>query len=293
MRPAPAPAAYMRADFALEAASLCIVPALLFFLPARAPFADAWTSFLLLGPLPCAVFYAVCAAFFAADACAPRAWAAARKTQGAAGLVRAGAYARALTASARSWALVGLPFAFLVASRLAPARGCPRAAAPWAPRELAAHLFPFVLIVDAVFWATHRALHARGAFARVHARHHEFSAPFALAAVHAHPLEHLLSNVLSVSAGPLLLASHPVTAALWACLAVAATAGAHSGFRLPCARAEHDWHHEAFSQNYGTGLFLVDRLCGTYGTRAARARARHSGAVKTSAVGVKTVLTNT
>lgn len=248
----------------LEVLSLLLVPAALLLLPQPlddGSFDEAVLGFRLIGVLPCAVFYASCAAYALADVFAPPSWARTRKFQGAA--VDLAAYPRVLLASLGSWFLVGLPAAWLVSRVLCPLRGCPSPLSPWDSQQLLSHVPACVLIVDAVFYATHRLLHSRALYAAVHARHHTFSAPFALAAVYAHPLEHLLSNVVSVSAGPLLLGSHPYTAAVWACLAVLSTTASHSGWATLWSNDKHDWHHAEPREHFGTGGMLVDRMVGT------------------------------
>jgi len=52
------------------------------------------------------------------------------------------------------------------------------------------------------YWA-HRALHQGALYQRIHKLHHEFSAPFGLAAEYAHPLEILILGMGTVG-GPLL-----------------------------------------------------------------------------------------
>jgi methylsterol monooxygenase len=37
---------------------------------------------------------------------------------------------------------------------------------------------------------------------RIHKQHHDFKQPFGIASVYAHPIEHVLSNLLPVLAGP-------------------------------------------------------------------------------------------
>lgn len=267
MSPSPPGSGWSASAIALEVASLALVPLALLASspPAGADaYADAVLSFTYIGLAPMALFYLLAAGYGVADACASRSCAARYKFQGPAGVVMdASAYPRAALVSLKSWLLVGLPAAWLVARVLAPARGCPSPRAPWSLWEFAAHLPVFVVVVDAVFFASHRALHSRALYARVHALHHSFPAPFALAAVYAHPLEHLLSNVACITAGPLLCGSHPATAAAWACLATFSTAASHSGWALPWSDDRHDWHHTVPSEHFGTALMLIDRALGT------------------------------
>ena len=271
---------------ALMAASLLLVPAAQAWLaPAGTPLLPlppftltrgvppaVWRSFALLGLAPLAAFCLCAAAWALVDAAvaagaAPPALARAKLQPWQ---PSARAYGRAAAVAARSWLCVGLPWAWLLASAVGPRLGlAASAAAAWpGPAELLWHAPAFLLLVELGFYASHRALHAlRAGYALVHRQHHEFSAPFALAAVYAHPLEHLLSNVLPISLGPLLMRSHPMTAAIWACIAVFATCGAHSGYYIPgLTRAPfHDWHHEVYVENFGVlgAVFGLDRWLGT------------------------------
>lgn len=270
----------------LHALSLLAVPLLQWLLlPPGSPLLPSpahgasWRAFLLLGVIPF-LWFGVCAGAWAlADALVVSGASPALAACKLQPLFRPSPrdYLIALSVALQSWVLVGLPFAWLLVSALGPRLGVPASAvdAPWSPWEFARHLPAFLIAVELGFYTSHRALHSsRAAYALVHRQHHEFSAPFALAAVYAHPLEHLLSNVLPISAGPLLMRSHPFTGCLWACLAIFSTCGAHSGYNIPgLTRAPfHDWHHEAYTENFGVlGAFLgLDALLGT----SARFRAR-------------------
>jgi sterol desaturase/sphingolipid hydroxylase (fatty acid hydroxylase superfamily) len=260
----------------LQAVSLSLVPAAqLALAPAGTPVLPrmthpAWQSFLLLGLVPLAFFVLCASAWAAVDAAVARGWAprlAACKLQGD-WQPRAADYALALRSAAVSWLCVGLPFAWLLCSAVAPRLGLPLAGdAQWSPWQLAAHLPGFLLCVEVGFYASHRLLHTRALYKAVHAKHHEFSAPFALAAVHAHPLEHLVSNVAPISLGPLLLRSHPATAAAWACIAIFSTCGAHCGYSIPWLTRSpfHDHHHAVFTENFGVlgAVIGLDRWLGT------------------------------
>ena len=45
----------------------------------------------------------------------------------------------------------------------------------------------------------------------IHKFHHEWTAPVGVASIYAHPLEHLLSNLLPVFIGPFIMKSHLAT----------------------------------------------------------------------------------
>lgn len=140
----------------------------------------------------------------------------------------------------------------------------------------------FLLVEEVGFYYGHRLAHHPSLYSWVHKPHHTYTAPVAYAAVYAHPLEHIVVNVAPVIAGPVLLASHPATAAAWICLALIYTTNSHCGyFLVPYVSPEgHDWHHEVFNENYGV-LGILDSLHGT-DTRYKEAMRRRDKAAATS-----------
>ena len=120
-----------------------------------------------------------------------------------------------------------------------------------------------LVLREALFYYSHRLLHIPFLYRRIHKKHHKFTAPIALAAQFAHPLEQIFANALPISLPPQLLHSHILT--FWAYLAweLFNTATVHSGYDFFHNKAKmHDLHHEKFNLNFGS-IGLFDWLHGT------------------------------
>lgn len=134
---------------------------------------------------------------------------------------------------------------------------------PTLPGFLASLVF-FLAVEEVGFYYTHLLAHHKVLYPYIHKIHHQYTAPVAYCAVYAHPLEHIVVNVAPVVAGPVLLGSHPVTAAAWIVMALVYTTNSHCGwFLLPYGSPEgHDWHHSHFNEVYGV-VGVLDWLHGT------------------------------
>uniref|UniRef100_A0A8C6T227 Fatty acid hydroxylase domain containing 2 n=1 Tax=Neogobius melanostomus TaxID=47308 RepID=A0A8C6T227_9GOBI len=130
----------------------------------------------------------------------------------------------------------------------------------WALIELGA----FALLEELFFYYSHRLFHQPSLYKTYHKQHHEWTAPIGIVCIYAHPLEHMLSNMLPVALGPVLLGSHLSTTCLWYCLALVSTTVSHCGYHLPFLPSPefHDFHHLRFNQCFGV-LGILDRLHGT------------------------------
>ncbi|KAG8720329.1 hypothetical protein FRC08_000557 [Ceratobasidium sp. 394] len=129
--------------------------------------------------------------------------------------------------------------------------------------EVARDIFACVLMREVAFYYSHRILHSRLFYARIHKLHHQFTAPFALAAQYAHPIEHLVANVIPISLPPRIMHSHIIVFWLFLAIELMETAIVHSGFDfLHRAAKSHDLHHQKFAGNFGT-IGLLDWMHGT------------------------------
>ncbi|XP_059126593.1 fatty acid hydroxylase domain-containing protein 2 isoform X2 [Peromyscus eremicus] len=122
----------------------------------------------------------------------------------------------------------------------------------------------FTLAEEIFFYYAHRLLHHPTLYKKIHKKHHEWTAPIGVISLYAHPIEHVVSNMLPVMVGPLAMGSHLSSITLWLSLAVIITTISHCGYHLPFLPSPefHDYHHLKFNQCYGV-LGVLDHLHGT------------------------------
>ena len=144
---------------------------------------------------------------------------------------------------------------------------------------LVAHL----LVNELLFFYAHWALHKGALYRRIHKIHHEFTAPFALAALYAHPIEFVPADLIPFTAGFLIFRPHIFFVFMWIVGACLGTQTHHSGYRLPWIADFdenpdfHDFHHQRFNCCYGN-IGWLDALHGTarpyHAAKAAKREAR-------------------
>jgi sterol desaturase/sphingolipid hydroxylase (fatty acid hydroxylase superfamily) len=168
-------------------------------------------------------------------------------------------YANALYVSLRNWILIGFPY-LAVISKINERSFSETELNSNFPTigVLLRDLVVFAAVEEILFYSFHRVLHRGAFYATIHKVHHSFTAPCAISAIYAHPVEHLFSNVMPVSLGPLLMRSHPISSMIWGIVVLYSTMFVHSGydfsqynkFLFPSPYF-HDWHHEKFNENFG------------------------------------------
>lgn len=130
----------------------------------------------------------------------------------------------------------------------------------WVTLEITVH----ILVEEVGFYYSHRLFHHPRLYKHIHKIHHEWTAPTSIVSIYAHPVEHIVSNLLPVALGPIITGSHLATAWLWFAVALMSTTVSHSGYHLPLLPSPeaHDYHHLKFNNCFGV-LGVLDRLHGT------------------------------
>jgi len=132
----------------------------------------------------------------------------------------------------------------------------------------------FMMVEDTWHYWMHRMLHVPWFYQNIHRQHHEYSAPFGLAAGHAHPAATLILGI-GTMLGPIMIArwTHLLTVWLWLVVRLVQTVDAHSGYDFPWSLRNwfplwagadfHDHHHYAWTGNFATFFRYWDWICGT------------------------------
>jgi methylsterol monooxygenase len=153
---------------------------------------------------------------------------------------------------------------------------------------MAMQIAVFFVLEDTWHYWMHRAMHWGPLYKNIHKIHHQYSAPFGLAAEYASPIEVMVLGLGTVGS-PILWCAitgdlHILTMYLWIALRLFQAIDAHSGYEFPWslhhflpfwAGAEHhDLHHERFIGNYSSSFRWWDLLFDTEAGAEASKRRR-------------------
>ncbi|CAL1289040.1 unnamed protein product [Larinioides sclopetarius] len=121
----------------------------------------------------------------------------------------------------------------------------------------------FIIIEEILFYYSHRLLHHSSIYKYIHKHHHEWTSPIGIVALYAHPIEHIICNLLPALIGPCLLGTHIMVYWAWFCLALLTTLNAHTGFHLPFwpSPEAHNFHH---LKKINGKEFLTEKSWSTY-----------------------------
>ena len=145
----------------------------------------------------------------------------------------------------------------------------------------------FFVVEDTWHYWSHRALHWGPLYKNIHKIHHQYSAPFGLAAEYASPIEVMILGLGTVGT-PILWCAitgelHILTMYLWIVCRLFQAIDAHSGYEFPwslhhflpfwAGADHHDTHHERFIGNYSSSFRWWDLMFDTEsGPEAAKKR---------------------
>lgn len=156
----------------------------------------------------------------------------------------------------------------------------------------------FFVLEDTWHYWSHRALHTPRLYKMIHKIHHQYSAPFGLAAEYASPIEVMLLGFGTVGC-PILWCAltgdlHILTMYIWIVLRLFQAIDAHSGYEFPwslhhflpfwAGADHHDVHHEKFIGNYSSSFRWWDSICGTESGSAAAEKRRAKKLASTNKV---------
>ena len=152
--------------------------------------------------------------------------------------------------------------------------GMPSLTAPLPPFKTVVGGYALAVFVNDVgFYWSHRLVHAKPLYARIHKQHHTYTGTIGFAAEYASPPEQIISNQLPTVGGCMFFGAHPLVFLIWLACRLQQTYEAHSGycfygswmhkigFTNSEAAAYHDYHHSGNRGNFGA--VWLDWMCGT------------------------------
>ena len=114
-------------------------------------------------------------------------------------------------------------------------------------------------VINCFFYLTHRMLHLPLLYRYIHYQHHEIIDSFAVSTYYTHPIEYLVSNMLSFFLPILILGSSYRFMITLILLSTVFSTLSHVTY----VYNDHQVHHRYYRYNYGFGSYF-DMICGTF-----------------------------
>lgn len=127
---------------------------------------------------------------------------------------------------------------------------------------------PFLIVIsDSYFYITHRPLHTKWLY-HLHKSHHTGEVCVAKS-LDSDGLEHIVGNLGSFISGILILWYYGYIIniyiiGMWIAIITINVCISHSNGKCSLDSGNHLSHHKHLKHNYGFGIYLLDRLLGTY-----------------------------
>ncbi len=118
----------------------------------------------------------------------------------------------------------------------------------------------YIILVDLIFYISHRIFHAIPYLYKFHKEHHATKIIIAANGLDSHIIEHIFVNMASIFIPYIILGFSKSALYIYIAYASFSAASSHSGYKHSLL---HNLHHKLNNVNYGTGLYIMDRIFDT------------------------------
>lgn len=121
---------------------------------------------------------------------------------------------------------------------------------------------PYILFSDIIFYSMHRIAHIPTIYKKIHKQHHLWHEPVSTSFLDAHPIEHIFVNIPTVIVPFYIIKISYYQQVIWMIFTTANSVITH--MKTLDDSGPHIYHHKYRKCNYGVGLYLTDKIMGTY-----------------------------